>query len=337
KVIDAMGNKSNAIALMKKGSVPVVPGSEGSLSCFDECKSVAKEIGYPVMIKAAHGGGGRGIRIVWDPKDLEKEYHNARSEAQAAFGNGEVYLEKYVVEPRHIEIQILADEKGNVVHLGERDCSIQRRNQKVIEEAPSPSLCKNLRKKMGEAAVNAAKAVNYSNAGTVEFLVDKFDNFYFIEMNTRIQVEHGVTELVTGIDIVKEQLKIASGKPLSFKQKDIDIEGHAIECRINAEDPENDFRPSPGKIEKLFLPGGPGVRVDSGVYEGYTISPFYDSMVGKLMTYGKDREEAICRMRRALGEFIIQGVDNNVDFQLRLLNEKEFIDGKYHTGFINSL
>ena len=337
EVIDTMGNKSNAIALMKKHNVPVVPGSEGSLSCFDECKVVAKEIGYPVMIKAAHGGGGRGIRIVWEPSELEKEYLNAKAEAEAAFGNGELYLEKYVVEPRHIEIQILADKKGNAVHLGERDCSIQRRNQKVIEEAPSPSLSKTLRKKMGDAAVNAAKAVGYENAGTVEFLVDKYDNFYFIEMNTRIQVEHGITEMITGVDIVKEQLKIAAGHTLSFKQKDVEIKGHAIECRINAEDPDNDFRPSPGKIEKLFLPSGLGVRVDSGVYDGYTISPFYDSMIGKLITYGKDRDEAIARMRRSLGEFIIQGVENNVDFQLRLINEKEFLEGKYHTGFINSL
>lgn len=286
------------------------------------------------MLKASAGGGGRGIRIVREEKDLISSFRNAKSEAKAAFGDDSMYMEKFIEEPRHVEFQILGDSFGNVVYLGERDCSIQRRNQKVLEEAPSPVMTEELRREMGEAAVRAAKAVNYKNAGTIEFLLDKHGNYYFMEMNTRIQVEHGITEMVTGVDLVKEQIKIASGNKLSFNQSDIKIKGHAIECRINAENPEKNFMPSPGEIKYFHVPGGPGVRLDSAAYTGYNIPPNYDSMIGKLIAYGKDRAEAINIMERALGEFIIDGIDTNVDFQYEVINNEKFIKGKYNTSFI---
>ncbi|MCH4201223.1 acetyl-CoA carboxylase biotin carboxylase subunit, partial [Clostridium tyrobutyricum] len=291
-------------------------------------------IGYPVMIKASAGGGGRGIRIVYEEKDIIKNYENAKAEAEASFGDGTIYLEKFIEKPKHVEFQILGDNFGNMVYLGERDCSMQRRNQKVMEEAPSPIMTEELRKIMGETAVKAAKAVSYNNAGTIEFLLDKNKNYYFMEMNTRIQVEHPITEMVTGIDLVKEQIKIAAGEKLSISQQDINIHGHSIECRINAEDVSKNFMPCPGTIKELCIPGGFNVRVDSAVYSGYKIPPFYDSMIAKLIVYGSDRQEAIDRMRRALGEFVIGGVSTNIDFQFDLLNSEEFVKGTYDTKYI---
>lgn len=334
--IDNMGNKSNARDIMAKSEVPIVPGSKGAVKDEAELLKIARSIGYPVMVKASAGGGGRGIRVVYQEDQLIKDYENAKAEAKASFGDDSIYIEKFIVKPRHVEIQILGDNFGNVVYLGERDCSMQRRNQKVLEEAPSPIMTEELRKSMGETAVRAAKAVNYNNAGTIEFLLDASGNYYFMEMNTRIQVEHPITEMVTGIDLIKEQIKIAAGEKLSFSQEDIKINGHAIECRINAEDTSNGFRPCPGKIQDLYLPGGFNVRVDSAVYSGYVIPPYYDSMIGKLIVYGKNREEAICRMRRALGEFIIDGVHTNIDFQLKLVNSEEFLKGDYDTKFIEN-
>ncbi|MBC2425595.1 acetyl-CoA carboxylase biotin carboxylase subunit, partial [Clostridium beijerinckii] len=307
-IIDKMGNKSNARAMMMEAGVPVIPGSKKPILSDEEALENAKKIGYPVMIKASAGGGGRGIRIVRTENELLVSLQKARIEAKASFGDDTMYMEKYLENPRHVEIQILADNYGNVVYLGERDCSIQRRNQKVLEEAPCPIMTEQLREKMGEAAIKAAKYVGYKNAGTIEFLLDKNNNFYFMEMNTRIQVEHPITELVTGIDLIKEQIRIASGEKLNISQKDIEIKGHAIECRINAEDAEKDFRPSPGKVKGLFMPGGPGVRVDTFLYDGYIIPPNYDSMIAKLIVYGNDREEAINKMRRALGEFLVGGI-----------------------------
>jgi acetyl-CoA carboxylase, biotin carboxylase subunit len=332
--IDKMGNKSKAREIMKAAGVPVVPGSEGALQNIEEAYPLAKEIGYPVMIKAAAGGGGRGIRIVYSEEELSNAFNTAKAESAACFGDDSLYMEKYVLNPHHIEFQILADSHGNTVYLGERDCSIQRRNQKVLEEAPSTLLNDERRKTMGEIAVKAARAVNYKNAGTIEFLVDDDLNFYFMEMNTRIQVEHPITEAVTGIDLIKEQIKIAYGEKLGFSQEQIKISGHAIECRVNAENPEKDFRPSPGKIMELNVPGGPGVRLDSAVYQGYTIPPYYDSMIGKLIVYGCDRKEAISKMKRALGEFVIEGVDTNLDFQFLILNDDNFQSGNYNTGFL---
>jgi acetyl-CoA carboxylase, biotin carboxylase subunit len=332
--IDKMGNKSKAREIMKAAGVPVVPGSEGALQNIEEAYSLAEEIGYPVMIKAAAGGGGRGIRIVNSEEELSNAFNTAKAESEACFGDDSLYMEKYVLNPHHIEFQVLADNYGNTVYLGERDCSIQRRNQKVLEEAPSTLLNSDKRKVMGEIAVKAAKAVNYKNAGTIEFLVDDDLNFYFMEMNTRIQVEHPITEAVTGIDLIKEQIKIASGERLGYDQKQIKISGHSIECRINAENPKKDFRPSPGKITELNIPGGPGIRLDSAVYQGYTIPPYYDSMIGKLIVHGSDRKEAIAKMRRALGEFIIEGVDTNLDFQFEILNDSNFERGNYNTGFL---
>lgn len=332
--IDLMGDKSTAREVMTNAGVPVVPGTEGTVSSFEEVKKNAEIIGFPLMIKASSGGGGKGIRIVREFGELEKAFETARSEAKANFGDDRVYMEKFIENPRHIEFQIIADEHGNVVHLGERDCSLQRRNQKVLEEAPSKVLDDVLRKRMGDTAVKAAKAVNYKNAGTIEFLLDKYGNFYFMEMNTRIQVEHPVTELVTGIDLVKEQLKIASGEPLSFTQDEVKISGHAIECRINAENPQMNFAPSPGKIDFLFLPGGNGVRIDSAVYSGYVIPPYYDSMIAKLIVHGKNRDEAITKMKRALWEFTIEGINNNIDFQLEILNHPKYLEGEFDTGFI---
>jgi len=334
--IENMGNKSNARDIMIKAGVPVVPGSNGSIKDEKELLEIAKEIGYPVMVKASAGGGGRGIRVVYEESELIKSYENARAEAKAAFGDETIYMEKFVENPKHIEIQILGDSFGNVVYLGERDCSMQRRNQKVLEEAPCSIMTEELRKNMGETAVRAAKAVNYNNAGTIEFLLDKHNNYYFMEMNTRIQVEHPITEMITGVDLIKEQIKIAAGEKLDFTQEDVVLNGHSIECRINAEDATRGFMPSPGKIQDLYLPGGFNVRIDSAVYSGYVIPPFYDSMIAKLIVHGKNREEAICKMRRALGEFLIEGVHTNIDFQFELINSEEFIKGTYNTKFIEN-
>lgn len=335
ETIDSMGNKSKAREMMMSAGVPVIPGTEGAVESLDDAFKEAERIGFPVMVKASAGGGGRGIRIVKTADEFENAFETAKAEAKAAFGDDTMYIEKFIEEPRHIEFQILGDHFGNVVYLGERDCSIQRRNQKVLEEAPSPVMTEELRKEMGEAAVKAAKAVNYINAGTIEFLLDKSGDYYFMEMNTRIQVEHPVTEMVTGVDLLKEQLRIANGEPISFTQQDVTINGNAIECRINAENPDKGFRPSPGEIEYLHVPGGPGVRLDSAVYQGYVIPPVYDSMIGKLIVHGRDRKEAISRMKRALGEFIIEGVDTNIDFQYRIINNAAFAEGKYNTGFIS--
>ncbi len=334
-IINAMGNKSNARDIMKKAGVPVIPGSDGVVESTQKAKEIAQKLGYPVMVKASAGGGGKGIRIVRTEQELENAYISAKNETKAAFGDDAMYIEKVIENARHIEIQILGDEHGNVIHLGERDCSLQRRNQKVLEESPSPALSQTTREAMGEAAIKAAKAVGYKSAGTIEFLYDKNGDFYFMEMNTRIQVEHPVTEMVTGIDIVKEQIKIAEGEPLKIKQKDIKIKGHAIECRINAENPKRNFAPSPGRIDYLLVPGGTlGVRVDSAVYAGCDILPYYDSMIAKVITYGNTRYEAIEKMRRCLYEFVIEGVDTNIDFQEEILSNKKYISGKFDTGFI---
>ena len=325
--ISLMGDKSQARKIMKKANVPVVPGYEGKIDSYEEAYKIAKDIGTPIMIKASSGGGGKGIRVVKDLDEFKHNYEAAKSEAMACFGDDRIYIEKYIENPRHIEFQIIADEYGNIIHLGERECSLQKNNQKVLEEAPSTFLNKELREKMGKVAIDAAKAVNYKNVGTIEFLVDKNQNFYFMEMNTRIQVEHPITEMITDVDIVKEQLKIASGIKLSLSQEDIKIQGHAIECRINAKDA--------GTISELNMPSGLGVRVDSAIYCGYTIPPFYDSMIAKLITYGKDREEAIIKMKRSLGEFAIGGVNTNIDFQYEILEHQDFIDGNYDTSFLN--
>lgn len=337
EVIALMGDKTKARETMMEAGVPVVPGTENGIEDIDEALSVADEIGFPLIIKAAAGGGGKGMRIVHNKKDMEKSIQMAQAEAQSSFGDERVYLEKYVEEPRHIEFQILGDKKGNIIHLGERDCSIQRRHQKVIEEAPSPALTQELREEMGQVAVKAAEAVDYFNAGTVEFLLDKDNNFYFIEMNTRIQVEHPVTELVTGVDIVKEQIRVAAGFELSLTQDELEINGSAMECRVNAEDPEHDFRPSPGKIEKYILPGGPGVRVDDGVYQGDQITPYYDPMVAKLIVWGETRKETITRMERALDEYKVEGpaLVTNIPFHLKVLNNAFFRKGEFYTNFIN--
>jgi len=338
KTIELMGNKSNARKLMIKAGVPVTPGSDGVIESVEKAFEFADKFGYPVMIKAASGGGGKGIRIVRKPDELEESFNTAKNEAKANFGDDSVYMEKLIENARHIEVQILADEYGNVVHLGERDCSLQRRNQKVIEESPSVAIDEKTRKSLGEAAVKAAKASDYKNAGTIEFLYSREGLFYFMEMNTRIQVEHPVTEMVTDIDLIKEQLKIASGEHLSFEQKDICISGHSIECRINAEDPDNNFSPSPGKVSYLLMPsGGNGLRVDSAVYAGYTIPPYYDSMIAKVITKGKTRNEAIAKMKRALDEFVIEGIKTNIDFQLDLLNNEMYEKGDFDTSFISRL
>lgn len=334
--IESMGNKSNARDIMIKSGIPVIPGSKGKILNEKDLVETAANIGYPVMIKASAGGGGRGIRVVYNEKDIVKNYENAKAEAKAAFGDDTIYLEKFIENPKHIEIQILGDNFGNIVYLGERDCSMQRRNQKLIEEAPSPVMIDELRKSMGETAVKAAKAVNYNNAGTIEFLLDKNGNYYFMEMNTRIQVEHAITEMVTQVDIVKEQIKIAAGEKLDFSQDNVHINGHSIECRINAENVDNDFMPCPGKITDIYIPGGFNVRVDSAVYSGYKIPPYYDSMIAKLIVYGKNRKEAIATMKRALEEFIIEGIDTNIDFQYDLINSKKFIEGTYDTKYVEN-
>ncbi len=334
EMIRLMGDKAKAREMMIAAGVPVVPGSEGKIDDLEEAMCLADHIGYPVILKAAAGGGGRGMRIVWKKEEFEKAFLSASSEAENAFGDGSMYLEKYIQNPRHIEFQILSDAYGNVVHLGERDCSLQRRHQKVMEEAPSPFLNNDMRKRMGEIAVTAAKAVNYQNAGTIEFIVDASGEFYFIEMNTRIQVEHPITEMVTGIDLIKAQIKIAAKESLAVKQKDIHIKGHAIECRINAENPLLNFKPCAGTIEELYLPGGRGVRIESALYESYKVPSTYDSMLAKVITFGDTREEAIAIMKRALGEIVIEGIETNVFFQYQLLNETAFVEGKFDTSFI---
>ena len=334
EVIDKMGNKSQARKTMMDVGVPIIPGSREPIADEEDCKKTAKEIGYPLIIKASAGGGGRGMRIVKDESELISNFRTAKQEASKSFGDDTMYMERYIVNPRHIEFQILADSHGNVIHLGERDCSIQRRHQKLIEESPSVALDSKLRKKMGEKAILAAKSVNYCNAGTVEFLLNDKGEFFFIEMNTRIQVEHPVTEMVTGIDLIKEQLKIASGEILSVKQEDLKLKGHSIECRINAENPNKNFMPSPGVIENLHLPGGNGIRIDSSVYQSYRITPFYDSMIAKLIVHADTREEAIKKMQSALGEFIVQGIDTNIEYQFKILNHSIFQKGKANTHFV---
>ena len=332
--IAMLGDKAQAKETMKAAGVPVIPGSEGALHSIEEAKEIAKKIGYPVLVKASAGGGGRGIRRVDSEEQLEEQLHVAQEEAKKFFGDDTVYLEKLIVGPHHVEVQIIADEYGNTVALGERDCSMQRRNQKVLEESPSPLMTPELRDAMQKAAVAAAKACGYCNAGTIEFLVDHERNFYFMEMNTRIQVEHPVTEWVTGIDLVQTQLRIAQGEPLPFTQEDITLRGHAIECRINAENPDCNFRPSPGTIQALHLPGGMGVRIDSAIYQGYTIPPYYDSMIAKLIVHAPTRKEAIQKMRWALSEFLVDGVETNIDFQLRLLKTEAFEQGTYDNAFL---
>ena len=332
-VIRQMGSKAAAKALMRRSGVPVVPGSEGAVD-LEEARRVADEVGYPVLVKASAGGGGRGMRRVDRPEELVAKFEEARAEALACFGDGQLYLEKLILNPRHIEFQILADRHGAVIHLGERDCSIQRKNQKLVEESPSKALSPQLREAMGAAAVAAARAAGYENAGTIEFVLDQDGKFYFIEMNTRIQVEHPVTELVTGLDLVREQLRIAAGLPLSLTQEEVSLTGHAIECRVNAEDAAAGFRPCPGTTEFLHFPGGPGVRVDSMLYNGYAVSPYYDSLVAKIIVHAPTRLEAIRRMRRALEELVIQGYPTTADFCHLILHHPDFIKGQYDTGFL---
>ena len=333
-IIAKMGNKSEARNTMKAAGIPIVEGTDSPLYDALKAKEYADAIGYPVMIKAALGGGGKGMRVVYEPDEFIASFNNAQQETIKGFADNSMYIEKYIEHPRHVEFQILADNYGNVIHLGERDCSIQRRHQKMIEESPSIAIDEKTRKAMGDMAVKAAKAVGYTNAGTVEFLLDKNNNFYFIEINTRIQVEHGVTELVTGIDLIKEQLRIASGNRLEYSQKDIQLRGHAIEVRINAENPDRNFAPCPGNIDVLHIPGGNGVRIDTAVYTGYRIPPFYDSMILKVMAYDKDRRSAINKLRSVLGEIIIEGVTTNLDFQYDILNNNNFIEGRINTDFI---
>lgn len=334
EMINKMGDKITAKDTMIRAGVPVVPGGEGLLESVDEAKSLAKVVGYPVILKATAGGGGKGMRVVWNEEEIEKAYSTAKQEAAASFKNDGIYMEKFVEEPRHIEIQVAGDQYGNVCHLSERDCSIQRRHQKLVEESPSPFMTPELRQKMGEAAIKAAKAINYESVGTIEFLVDKHRNFYFMEMNTRIQVEHCVTEEVVSFDLIKEQIKIAMGEKISGRNYEPQM--HAIECRINAEDPYNDFRPSPGKITVLHTPGGHGVRVDSHVYAGYVIPPYYDSMIGKLITVAQTREEAIDTMYRALSEYVIEGVKTTIPFHLQLMQNEDFRKGNFTTKFLES-
>ena len=334
ELIELLGNKSQAKETMKKVGVPVVPGSEGLIKSKEEAIEIAKQIKYPVILKASAGGGGRGIRIAYTEEELKKEYDVVKQEAKVSFNDDSIYIEKFIENPRHIEIQILADEHGNCVHLGERDCSVQRRNQKVLEETPSSVISDKTRKKMGEIAVKAVKQIGYSNAGTIEFLVDKNQDFYFMEMNTRVQVEHPVTEMVTGIDIIKEQIKIASGENLEYQQKDIKIDGHSLEVRINAENPSKNFMPCPGLITGLHLPGGNGIRVDTAIYAGYTVPQNYDSMLAKVIVHGKNREESIAKMRSAIAELVIEGIDTNVEFLYQILENKNFIKNDYDTSFI---
>ena len=334
-MINAMGNKSFAKETMRAAGVPVVPGSGGVVETVEEAKKLAEEIGVPIMIKASAGGGGKGMRIVKSLDEVEKAFQTASSEAEIAFGNGDVYIEKFVENPRHVEIQVLGDKFGNIIHLGERDCSVQRRHQKLIEESPSPIVDEDLRQRMGEAAILGAKSVNYLGAGTVEFLVDKNKDFYFMEMNTRIQVEHPVTEEITGFDLIQAQIKVADGEEIKLKK--VKFKGHSIECRINAEDPDNGFRPSPGMVTAFHVPGGHGVRVDTHCYSGYRIPPFYDSMIGKLIVVGKDRDEAVRKMSRALDEFIIEGVKTTIPFHQKIMSNKKFLSNNYDTSFIEKM
>ena len=334
EIINRMGNKSEARKTMMEAGIPVVPGTKEPVFTAERGLELAESIGFPVMIKASSGGGGKGMRVSRSREDFTENFQNAQLESVKGFSDDTMYIEKYIEQPRHIEFQIMADKYGNVVHLGERDCSIQRRHQKVLEESPCQVISDELRKKMGQTAVMAAKAVNYENAGTIEFLLDKDKNFYFMEMNTRIQVEHPVTEMVTGLDLIKEQIRVAAGEPLSVKQEDITISGHALECRINAENPSRNFMPCPGKITNIHLPGGNGVRLDTHIYSDYIVPPNYDSMLLKLIVHGKDRQEAIAKMRSALGELIIEGIETNVDFQYEIINHPAFQSGETDTGFI---
>ena len=333
-IIDKLGDKSNAKETLKLAGVPIVPGTEGIINDKNEAVKIAKEIGYPVIVKASAGGGGKGMKVANNKEELLSAIEQAEKEAESYFGNPDVYLEKYLESTRHIEIQIIGDNYGNVVHLGERDCTIQRRHQKLVEESPSKALSEELRSSMGEAAVNASKAVNYNSVGTVEFLLDSDNKFYFMEMNTRIQVEHGVTEMITGIDLIKEQIKVAEGRQLSFSQEHVKINGCAIECRINAENPYKDFTPSPGKINNYIQPGGIGIRIDSAAYSGYSIPPFYDSMISKVIAWGRDRNEAIERMKRALSEFEIKGVETTIPFHKALMDNEIFKSGEFNTRFL---
>jgi acetyl-CoA carboxylase, biotin carboxylase subunit len=335
--MDAMGSKTRARQAMEKAGVPFVPGTSRGVDSFEEAQAVAERIGYPVMLKAAAGGGGKGMRLVHSPDELQSALEGARSEAERAFGDGEVYLEKAIVNPRHIEMQVLADEHGNTVYLGERECSLQRRHQKVVEEAPSPVVDPDMRRRMGQTAVRVAQSAGYTNAGTVEFLVDQQKNFYFLEMNTRLQVEHPITELVTGLDLVHLQIHIANGEPLPFQQDDVNIRGHAIECRIYAEDPDNNYFPSPGKITLLLAPSGPGIRRDSGMYEGWTVPMDYDPLLAKLIGYGTDRAQAIGRLQRALNEYFVGGIKTNISLFRRILRDPDFQAAKIDTGFLDRL
>lgn len=334
KVISRLGNKSEARNTMANAGVPIIPGSREAIYDAAKGKEVAREIGYPVIVKAALGGGGKGMRVAENEAGFDMAFRTAQKETKAAFGDDTMYIEHFVQHPKHIEFQIMADKYGNVVHLGERDCSVQRNHQKMIEESPSVALTPELRRRMGDAAVRAAKAVHYESAGTIEFLLDKDKNFYFMEMNTRIQVEHPVTEMVSGVDLMKEMIRVAAGEPLSVKQEDIHLQGHAMECRINAEDPTHHFRPCPGVIEAIHLPGGNGVRIDTAAYNGYEIPPFYDSMIAKVIVHGRTRQEAIDKMRSTLGELIIDGVTTNVDFQYEILDNEDFQAGEITTDFI---
>ena len=335
--MDAMGSKTRARQAMAAAGVPMVPGNAQGLKSAEEAETLAENIGYPIMLKAAAGGGGKGMRLVKSKDELRSSLEAASSEAQRSFGDSEVYLEKFIVNPRHIEMQIFADEHGNTVWLGERECSVQRRHQKVLEESPSPIVDSDMRRRMGEVAVRAAQACNYINAGTIEFLVDEQKNFYFLEMNTRLQVEHPVTELVTGLDLVQLQIRVASGEPLPFKQEDLSLRGHAMECRVYAEDPDNQFFPSPGRITRLISPSGPGIRRDSGMYEGWTVPLDYDPLLAKLISYGNDREQCIGRLQRALYEYFVGGIKTNIPLFRRILSDPDFKAGKLHTGFLDRL
>ncbi len=339
EAMKALGDKAVARDTMKKAGVPITPGSDGLIKDEKHALEIAHKLKYPVIIKAVAGGGGRGMRIAHNDASLRQGFHSAKTEAENAFGNGELYMEKFLVNPRHIEVQILADNFGNVIHLGERDCSVQRRNQKLIEETPSPAISAKLREKLGTAAVKAAKAANYTSVGTIEFLLDPDgnDKFYFMEMNTRIQVEHPVSEMITGIDLVKSQIRIAAGSKLKIRQKDVIFNGHAIECRINAEDPEHNFAPCPGKIEQFIPAGGPNVRMDTHAYSGYFIPPYYDSLIGKLIVWGHDRNEALAICHRALDEMVVTGVKTTLPFQKKILSHKNFVEGKYDTGFVENV
>lgn len=336
RAMELVGDKAMAREIMKESGVPVAPGSDGIVADVEEACEVAESIGYPVLLKASNGGGGKGIRVCENRTELKKNFSLAQAEAEASFGSSKVYIEKAISNPRHVEIQVLADNEGNVVHFGERDCSLQRRHQKLIEESPSPAVTPELREKMGQDAIKVVRASNYTSAGTIEFLLDDDGNYYFMEMNARIQVEHPVTEMVTGVDLIKEQIRIAAGEKLSFSQEDIKVRGHSIECRICAEDPERNFAPSPGRIEFYIPPGGPGIRVDTHIYPGFEISPYYDSMIAKIISWGMTREEAIARMARALDEMVLTGIKTNISFFKRVLKDECFLRGDVHTNFIQS-